>query len=352
MLKNWENDNIADDTKRAHSKRKGNSMYERKGLLKYYDNQSPANIQVEDIDDNFYPLEIPEPDIAYIPPAEPHILITDLYEKKDDWYIMSELIYDFACEAYASYYNGLYYASFMLSTTCLELTLKYELVRQKKILPQKLKESNYSFGQVQKDLKRKHFKNIRIGEYRKKIEIIGNVRNGMFHFNPDKLKESLELIDKDLFGSSKNLMAIGIALSSDEKKKGDYIDISINPLDEFLDNFEWNKVAYFTYSTIYSITKDLYGDAKKIPYIQEGVNDYLKLKSKNKQKEGSLMGALENKRLQYFLDMIKKYEQSEQKKKMQTTGNPPHSIDASVTKKQLKTRKNAKSERISFGGFL
>ncbi len=324
-------------------------MHERKGLLKFYDNQSPANIKVEDIDDNFYPLEIPEPDIAYIPPAEPHILITDLYEKKDDWYILSELIHDFACESYASYYNGLYYASFMLSTTCLELTLKYELVRQKKISPQKLTE-NYTFGSVQKDLKRKRFKNIRMCEYKKNIETIGHVRNGMFHFNPEKLKKSLESIDKDLFGSSKKSMTIGIALSSDEKKKGDIIDISINPLDEFLDNFEWNKVAYFTYLTIYSITKDLYGEAKKIQYIQEGINDYLKLKSKNKQTQGSLMDALENKRLQYFLDMIEKYEQK--KKKKLTTGTPPYSKDNSSTKKQLKTRKNSRSKRMLFGGFI
>lgn len=321
-------------------------MSERNGLLKFYDNQSPSRRKVEDIDDNFYPLDIPEPDIAYIPPAEPHILITDLYEKEDDWYIMSELIRDFACESYASYYNGLYYASFMLSTTCLELTLKYELVRQKKIPPQKLKE-NYTFGLVQKDLKGKRFKNIRMSEYTKKIETIGHVRNGMFHFNPDKLKKSLELIDTDLFGSSKKSMAIGIALSSDEKKNRDFIDISINPLDEFLDNFEWNKVAYFTYSTIYSITKDLYGDAKKIQYIQEGINDYLKLKSKNKQKQGSIMDALENKRLQFFLDIIKKDEQ----KKKHTTETPSHSKDDPVIKKQLKTRKNSKSERMLFGSF-
>jgi len=308
-------------------------MTERSGLLKYYDNQSPSKIKVEGIDDNFYPLDIPEPDIAYIPPAEPHILITDLYEKEDDWYILSELIRDFARESYASYYNGLYYASFMLSTTCLELTLKYELVRQKKIPSQKLKDKNYSFGQVQKDLIRKRFKNIRMGDYRKKIEIIGKIRNGMFHFNPEGLKRSLELIDKELFGSSKKPKTIGIALSSNGKTKRDFVDFSINPLDEYLDNFEWNKVAYFTYSTIFSITKDLYGDAKKIQYIQEGVNDYLKLKSKNKQKQGSLMDALENKRLQFFLVMIKKYEQ----KKKPTTRTPPHLKNDSAIKKQLKT---------------
>jgi hypothetical protein len=325
------------------------NMSERNGLLKYYDNQSPSRIKVEDIDDNYYPLDIPEPDIAYIPPAEPHILITDLYEKKDDWYILSELIDDFACESYASYNNGLYYASFMLSTTCLELTLKYELVRQKKILPQKLKESNYSFGNVQKDLKRRRFKNIKMRDYRKNIGIIGDVRNGMFHFNPDKLKKSLELIDKDLFGSFKNSTAIGIAISSDEKKNVDFNDISFDPLDEFLNHFEWNKVAFFTYSTLHRITKDLYGDDKKIQYFREGIDDYLKLKSKNKQKQGSIMAALENKRLQYFLDMIKKYEQK--KKKKPTIRTPTHSKDDSATKKQLKTRKNSNSERTLIGSF-
>jgi hypothetical protein len=322
-------------------------MHERKGLLKFYDNQSPAQIQVEDIDDNFYPLEILEPDIAYIPPAEPHILITDLYEKEDDWYILSELIGDFARESYASYYNGLYYASFMLSTTCLELTLKYELVRQKKIPSKKLKESNYTFGQVQKDLKRKRFKNIKMGDYSKKIETIGNVRNGMFHFNPEKLKKSLELIDKDLFGSSKKSKNIGIALSSDEKKIEDFVDLSINPLDQYLDNFEWNKVAFFTYSTIYSMTKDLYGDDKKIQYVREGVDDYLKLNSKRIQKKGSLIGVLENKRLQFFLEMIKKYEQTKK-----PTSRTSLTFERQLgEKKQLNTRKNSKLEKILFGSF-
>jgi 2,3-bisphosphoglycerate-dependent phosphoglycerate mutase len=39
--------------------------------------------------------------------------------------------------------------------------------------------------------------------YKKNIEIIIDIRNGMFHFNPDKLKKSLELIEKDLFGTFK-----------------------------------------------------------------------------------------------------------------------------------------------------
>ena len=61
------------------------------------------------------------------------------------------------------------------------------------------------------------------------------------------------------------------------------------------------------------------------------------------------MAALENKRLQYFLDMIKKYEQK--KKKKPTIRTPTHSKDDSATKKQLKTRKNSNSERTLIGSF-
>ena len=174
----------------------------------------------------------------------------------------------------------------------------------------------------------------------------------MFHFNPDKLKKSLDLIDKDLFGEFKNSISIGIAISHDEKQNKDFIDISLDPLDEFLNHFEWNKVAYFTYSTLYRITKDLYGDDKKIQYIREGVNDYIKLKSKNKHKQENLMSVLEEKRFQYFLNVIKKYEESKRnKRKMSTTRNPPLSKNNKVTKKQLNTRKNAKSKRMLFGVF-
>jgi hypothetical protein len=244
-------------------------------LLMLYEKQSPDAIGIEDDDGTFYPKKIPVPAIEYVPPAEPHILITDLYENPQDWYHISELINEFAKQSFASYYNGLYFASFTLSTSCLELTLKYELLRNKIIEPSKLEESNYTFGKAIEQIDK-----LGISKYKSRLDITHTLRNGMFHFNPKKLRESLISIGKELYSPDKMESIPSIIGSMDGSAIEEFQENDFLPdMSYLLDNTEWSKIAFFTYTLMYDITKQLYGKENKIKYVKEGLEDYHRKKN-------------------------------------------------------------------------
>lgn len=245
-------------------------------LIEAYKLESPDAIQQEDDDGTYYPKKIPIPAIAYIPPAEPRVFITDVYDDPKDWYDIHQLIEEFANQSYVSYYNGLYFASFNLSISCLELVLKYELLRTGKLDPSKLDKGNFGLHEAITKID-----DLNLGKFKKRLTITKEVRNGMFHYNPKKLRPSLISIRKRLFSYStekKSPPAISlhaIIESHDSTPLDDIDDGDFLPgLSYLLDNIEWSKIAFFTYKLMYDITKKLYGKSNQIKYLKEALDDY------------------------------------------------------------------------------
>jgi hypothetical protein len=220
---------------------------DKKRLLEKYD--SVSRFQIEDKDGSYYPKEIKVPDIDYIPPAEPHILITDWYENPEIWYYMIELIPKLAEQAFCCYSRGLYLASFLCSLNCIELTLKYEYVRKLKT-PKILEEQHFTLGTI---IKKEELKKIRLAKYSKSLEILNSGRIGLLHFNPGRL----------------------ISITSE-------LGIDEIPTDNL---FVWSKFAYFAYNLMYEITSKLYGKKRRSYHIKRGLEDYHRLEKARRQKK-------------------------------------------------------------------
>jgi hypothetical protein len=245
-------------------------------LLKGYKKDSPDTTQIEDDDGSFYPKQIPVPSIECVPPAEPHVLITDLYENPQDWYYIHQLIEEYADQAFAAYYNGLYFASFTLSTGCLELTLKYEILRNKILEPSELEKSYFTFSKAIN-----YAGELNLSRYKKRLLLANNLRNGIFHYNPKKLRPSLLAIRNELYSSSserKSLPAIIGSFNGSPIDDFDKCDFSPG-LSYLMENIEWSKIAFFTYKLMYAITKKLYGRDNIIKYLKESHEDYRKRKN-------------------------------------------------------------------------
>jgi hypothetical protein len=245
-------------------------MVSKKDLIRFYKRQTPDYSKTEDDDGTFYPKKIPVPAIIYVPPAEPHILITDWYDNPQDWYHISELIEEFADQSFVSYYNGLYFASYTLSTSCLELTLKYELLRNKIIEPSKLEEGNFTLFKAVEQIDK-----LGLSEYKSRLDITHTLRNGMFHYNPKKIRDALILIGKELYHSDSLMSNNSIVGSADGSAIEEFQESDFLPdLSFLLDNTEWSKIAFFTYTLMYDITRQLYGETNRIKYVKEGLDDY------------------------------------------------------------------------------
>ena len=192
------------------------------------------------------------PAIAYVPPAEPQILITDWYDNPQDWYHISELIEEFPDQSFVSYYHGLYFASYTLSTSCLELTLKYELLRKKIIEPSKLEDGKFTLFKAIEQID-----TLGLSEYRHRLNITHTLRNGMFHYNPKKLRDALILIGKEQSQSDSVMSNNSIVGSADGSPIEEFQESDFLPdLSFLLDNTEWSKIAFFTYTLMYDITRN------------------------------------------------------------------------------------------------
>ncbi|GAA5262892.1 hypothetical protein [Methanocalculus sp. MC3] len=239
-------------------------------FLKYYKSFSPFE-KFEEIDGTFYPRDISEPDIRFIPLAEPHAIISDLYHNPQDWYYIRELIEEFMYQSFSSYYGGMYFASFTLSTSCLELILKYELIRVGKIPPSELDKPScnlsWSISQVRK---------INLEKYGDKFKIVKDIRNGMYHFNPKKLNEALMLIQNEMILPDTEV--VFAFLDNDNTIMFPSTDLPWS-ISQFTNNREWSKIAYYVYSLIYDITKELYGEDQFVKHIEEGLEDHERVKN-------------------------------------------------------------------------
>lgn len=148
------------------------------------------HIKIELDDGEFYPKEIEPVKIRYIPPAEPHALITDLYLNPEEWYSMDTLIEHFAKDAFLSYKKGNYLGSISCAINCCEYTLKYELLRRcPKEKAKELSENpKFSFGFFTGD-NNKNLKELEIDtKFSEKLNYLNSIRIVLYHFNPRKIE--------------------------------------------------------------------------------------------------------------------------------------------------------------------
>lgn len=144
-----------------------------------------------------YPKEIPFPNIVFIQFAEPHVLITDLYDHDREWYKMHKFIKGFSEESYISYQQGCWLSSIASAINCCEYLLKYEYLKlinkYDAIKSEELsKDKHFSLGKfIGKD--NEYLKELGILlQFSDKIEYLNHVRVSIYHFNPERAKKASE----------------------------------------------------------------------------------------------------------------------------------------------------------------
>jgi hypothetical protein len=201
--------------------------------------------------------KLPGPLITKIPTPEPHCLISDIYLNKKDWYDLCDLIDSFADEAHKSYNFGLFYASIASSIMCVEYTLKYEYLRKIAKVEQneKTKERSFTLGFFTKEKSRNLRTIIKNEDLIKKIILLNHIRNAMFHFNPEKIKnvansyKSLESFNNPLISEPSSLI-----------------------------------LANYTYNIMNGVLDYFYGKNKENEYLKEAIKDFENNKEKIKGK--------------------------------------------------------------------
>lgn len=248
-------------------------------IIEQYESISPNYVKTEDLDGSFYPKDIKPPDIAYVPPAEPHVLVTDGYENEEDWYAIEAIIPELAEQALVSYYNGLYQASFMSSLNCIELTLKYELVRNKILNSADLEKGNMTLGNI---INQDTLQKLKLENHHKDLDLLNKARIGLFHFNPEKLKEATVniLLNKK---PKKGIKLVNLDMETGKTFETTPEENYYVPSDNLDD---WSRFAYFSYSLMYQITKQFYGKERKPEHIKAGLDDYRK---KRESEKGALI---------------------------------------------------------------
>lgn len=136
-----------------------------------------------------YPKDIQFPDIRFIQHPEPHVLITGLCDKKEDWYLLRGVIRKFAEEAYLSYEKGLFFASIASAINCCEYILKYELFRffnkkDKDKLEVLLADERLTLGKIKDD----YLNDMGLKDFYEDFDYLNLVRNSIYHANFKKSK--------------------------------------------------------------------------------------------------------------------------------------------------------------------
>jgi len=196
--------------------------------------------------DNEYPKSLNYKDTGYIPPAEPHVIITDWFKNPQKWYNIPSLIKEQFIQTYVCYYSGLYIAGLSCAINTVELVLKYEYLRLEKN-PDKLTEDHFGLGHIIYH----ELDKIKLTKYKDHLVRVNNIRIGIYHYNTIKL----ELILKEF-------------------------DI------EFLNNnLDYWPLVYYIYNLLSEIFYDLYGSLEKTAkHIKEGLDDYKRVKLDNEIK--------------------------------------------------------------------
>ena len=224
---------------------------EKKFIENKYKNRN--SIHFEQRDGEFYPKEIDIPKIEYIQYPEPHILITDLYKEPQEWYEIYTLIEPYAEQAFLCYEKGYWHASIACCINCCECILKYEFLRKISRVDAKRKIHELTLGSFtgQNSI---NLKKLRIKKkFQSRLNYLNNVRIGLYHFNPKKIKK---------------INRIGNTI----------IDEYANPItSELLIPI----VAFKTYCIMQDVINHFYNNRMRIKYIKEGLKDYNKVKSNN-----------------------------------------------------------------------
>lgn len=198
-----------------------------------------------------YPKEVSFPDIRFIQYAEPHVLITDLYDNNEEWYGLKEIIGNFSEEAYLSYEMGLWFASISSAINCCEYILKYELFRylnknDKTELQKASKDYYLTLGRIKdNDYKCLDLLNINPLFY-DKLDYLNLVRNSIYHFNPEKAKK---VSPKGIFEVEKSVSITN------------HLVIPI--------------IAYRVYSIMIDLINHFYNEEKALEYVEECVADWV-----------------------------------------------------------------------------
>jgi hypothetical protein len=207
---------------------------------KYYD---ISNTYTEHDNGEFYPKKIIPPERHFIQAAEPHVLVSDLYEHQEWWYDMNELIYGFAEQSYLSYNLGMYQASISCSVNCCEYVLKYELLRLLK--NEKSDLSKLSLGDFVGENNPNLIKLKIAKKFWKEISLLNKIRNALNHYSPRYIEQ--------LKDSGKTL-----------------IEKTANPL---LDGLMAPITSYNAYLIMQKLLKHFYNEKNTKKFIKEGLKD-------------------------------------------------------------------------------
>ena len=226
-------------------------------LLRTKDNHRNTKFKYEN--GEVYPKDVSFPDIRFIQYAEPHVLITDLYDKKEEWYSLREIIKDFAEESYLSYEQGLWFASISSAINCCEYILKYELFRylnqnNKEELEKVSKDYYLTLGKI-KDNIYGCLDLLSIREmFFDKIDYLNLVRNSIYHFNPEKSKKV----------SEKGVLEI--------EKNAPITDDYVKPI-----------ITFKVYSIMIDLINHFYNRENSIKFIRECIDDWMKKRNLTKE---------------------------------------------------------------------
>jgi len=248
------------ELKKEISKNKKETKKEMEEMFKFL-LQTKSNhreITFEHEPGEIYPKDIPPPGIRKIQYAEPHVLLTDLYDNQKDWYHMPKLIEGFAEESYLSYEMGFWLSSIASAINCCEYILKYEYFRHLNKTDQnkaeRLSKDRYlSLGSFTHPTNN-YLNELAISNFHDKILYLNDVRVSIYHFSPDRAKEI-------------NL-------------KG---QLEIEQTAPLSNDMHLPIIAFKIYNIMKDMINHFYNEKKAVEYAEEGILDWMKKRNLNKE---------------------------------------------------------------------
>ena len=205
-----------------------------------------------------YPKDVEEPDIRVIQYAEPHVLITDLYDEDKDWYHMPNLISGFAEESYLSYEMGFWLSSIASAINCCEYILKYEYFRylnktNKTKVEELSKDRYFTLGTFIRT-GNNYLKELRLKPSFDNVTYLNDIRISLYHFSPEKEKRATKKAELEV------------------EKHASLSDDMVLPI-----------VVFRIYSIMMELINHFYGKENAVKYVEEGVADWMKKRGIKKE---------------------------------------------------------------------
>ena len=206
-----------------------------------------------------YPKDIKPPNIYYIQEPEPHVLITDLSDVEEDWYMLHDIIPDFAEEAFLTYDIGCWLASISSSINCCEYILKYELFRRlnsndKLKLQGMLADTYLTFGKLINDGSYNCLAELGIRSFYSKLDYLNAVRIAIYHNNQDKARKVIQRGEIEVERSAPITDKISIPI-----------------------------IAFRVYEIMQDLINHFYNKKKMLEYWKEGVVDWKRKRGLSKK---------------------------------------------------------------------